>query len=85
MSVVVEIENTVNLKRARTLLGANSDGETLEMALEKVIEVYEPQTTKSESTELPDEYWEALFSQEPMLPAGSTSQAVIDDRNEARY
>ena len=42
MSMVVEISNTSNLRRARTLLGAKSDGETLELALEKVIEVYEP-------------------------------------------
>ena len=70
MSTVVEISNTSNLRRARTLLGAKSDGETLELALEKVIEVYEPKLRKAEITDLPDEYWDDLFS-DPPLPSGT--------------
>ncbi|MGB7209038.1 MAG: hypothetical protein WBD27_10290 [Pyrinomonadaceae bacterium] len=85
MLVTVEIENTANLKRARALLGAGSDSETLEMALEKVIEDYEPVKSMNASGDLPDEYWEELFSQTPILPAGSTSQAVVDERNEDRF
>ena len=34
MSLVVEITNIENLKKARKLLGAKSDGETRELALE---------------------------------------------------
>lgn len=85
MSVVVEITNTENLKRAKKLLGAKSDGETLEFALEKVIEVCEPETLKPPREELPEEYWEDLFSEESILEAGETGRAVVSDREESRY
>jgi len=45
-----------------------------------VIEVYEPEPHKAEQQELPEEYWEELFS-DPPLPAGTTSQAIIDELN----
>ena len=84
MSIVIEIENVANLDKARAILGAKSNSETLERALEKVIENNEPVETVSESNDLPDSYWEDLFS-EPQLPGNAASQAVIDERNEARY
>ncbi len=85
MSVVVEIINTTNLKRAKTLLGAKSDSETLEMALEKVVEDYYPVEKPTTGNDLPDEYWEDLFSQPLLPPSHSGSQAIIDERNEDRF
>lgn len=82
MSVTVEISNPANLQRVRTLLGTESDDEAFEMALEKFIEAVEPASEGSQEADLPQEYWEELFSQTPVLPALSASQAVIDDRNE---
>ena len=82
MSIVVEIENTASLKKAKSLLGVKSDVETVELALEKVIEYYEPKIRPAENSDLPDEYWDDLFS-EPMLPGGGSSQAIIDERRES--
>lgn len=42
MSVVVEISNLANLKKAKDLLGAKTDNETLELALARVIDELEP-------------------------------------------
>lgn len=84
MSVTIEISNTTNLRRARTILGARSDAETAELAIEKIIEGSEPKLRKPEITELPDEFWDGLFSQ-PQLPRGTSIKAVLDDRDEARF
>ncbi len=85
MSLVIEIENTVNLSRAREILGAKSNSETLELALEKVVADVETIETKGKSGDLSDEYWEDLFS-DPQLPDhASGTKALLDDRNEARY
>lgn len=81
MSVVVEITNTANLKRAKKLLGAKSDGETLELALEKVIEVYEPVKEETHGGDLPDEYWDDLFS-EPPIPSSLIDKALREERED---
>ena len=80
MSVVVEITNTANLKRAKKLLGAKSDGETLELALEKVIQVYEPAKGLPHG-DLPDEYWDDLFS-EPPIESKLVDKALREDRED---
>ncbi len=41
MSVVVTISNEAKLNKARNLLGAKTESETVELALEKVIEDFE--------------------------------------------
>lgn len=41
MSVVVTISNPAKLKKAQILLGAKTESETLELALEEVIEKFE--------------------------------------------
>ncbi|HMU34081.1 MAG TPA: hypothetical protein PKC89_09475 [Pyrinomonadaceae bacterium] len=84
MPVTVEISNPAKLRRVRSILGAKSDNEAAELALEKVIEDHEPAETKPRSHDLPDEYWDDLFS-ERMLPNNAGSQAVIDERNESRF
>jgi len=85
MSIVVEIVNTTNLRRAKTLLGTKSDGETLELALERIIEQYEPISPNIEREELSDEFFEDLFAEESILEAGETCQALVADREESRY
>ncbi len=84
MPVVIEIKNSAKLKRARAILGAKSNVETLELALDRVVESEEPKLTKPKKNDLPESFWDDLFSQRPILPAGSTSQAIIDERNEDR-
>lgn len=51
MPVVVEITNQANLKKAKSLLGAESDSETLELALERVIEEFEAKNANDEAEE----------------------------------
>ena len=85
MSVTVEIKNSKNLRKVRTIAGVNSDGKAVELALEEYVQTRQPKSKKTKNDGLPESFWDELFSQRPILPAGSTSQAVIDDRNEARY
>lgn len=85
MAVTVEIRNLAKLRKARTILGARSNNETLELALDKVIDSGRINGPETQSPELPDSFWDDLFSQRPILPAGSTSKAVTDDRDEAPY
>lgn len=78
MSVTVEISNPAALKRVRSLLGAKSDAEAADLALEKVLEAYGPVHQK---TELPDDYWDDLFS-EPQLPADVVKKALDQERED---
>ncbi|HQU93001.1 MAG TPA: hypothetical protein PLK77_11925 [Pyrinomonadaceae bacterium] len=89
MSVIVEISNVENLRRLKEILGVNKDSEAIERSMERTIREYEAVQQKTDGSDngdhdLPEEYWEDLFS-EPMLPNNPGSQAVIDERNEARY
>lgn len=88
MSVIVEIENPIT-EKIKEITGETSDREAIKVALERFVRDYEVKSTengssKRDSSDLPDEYWDELFS-EPMLPKNAGSQAVIDDRDEARF
>jgi hypothetical protein len=52
MSVFVEIKNVENLRKARILLGAKSDNETVELALEYFVKYYERHQNKTKQKEL---------------------------------
>ena len=79
MPVTVEISNPAKLRRVRSILGAKSDNEAAELALEKVIEDHEPAETKPRSHDLPDEYWDDLFSS-PMIPSSVIDAALSKER-----
>jgi hypothetical protein len=82
MSVTVEISSPANLQRVRDLLGSKTDGEAVDMALEKVIEVYEPPVREEVmGGDLPDEYWDDLFSQ-PKLPSNVVINAFNKERED---
>jgi hypothetical protein len=51
MSVVVEIKNPSNLEKAKDLLGAKTDSETLELALARVIDDFEAKEKPEETEE----------------------------------
>ena len=51
MSVVVTISNEAKLNKARNLLGAKSESETVELALDKIIEEFELKNTIEETEE----------------------------------
>ncbi|MGD9563668.1 MAG: hypothetical protein AB7F88_16200 [Pyrinomonadaceae bacterium] len=85
MPVTIEISNPAKLRRVKSILGARTDSEAAELALEKVIEVYEPAEKKAVSTDLPDEYWDELFSERMLPRERSGSQAIIEERREDRF
>ncbi len=51
MSVVVEIANQTKLERAKELLGAKTESEAIEIALEKIIEEFERKEINEETEE----------------------------------
>jgi hypothetical protein len=84
MSVVVEITNPAKLKKAKDLLGAKTDGETLDLALEIVIKELEHKVFSSDH-ELPEDFFTDLFAEETNLSDGESIQAVIKEREESNF
>jgi hypothetical protein len=80
MSVVVTISNEAKLNKARNLLGAKTESETVELALERVIEELEQ---KQPVEGLPEAFFEELFGEETSLADGESVQAVIKEREES--
>jgi hypothetical protein len=85
MSVVVEITNPVNLAKAKDLLGAKSDSETLELALEIVIKDYESKESSASKDDLPDDFFEDLFAEKTNLHDGESVHAVVREREESNF
>lgn len=85
MPIVVEISNPAKLKRAKDLLGAKTDSETLDLALEKVIEEFEPEQTRSVNADLPEDFFEDLFADKTNLSDGESVRAVIKEREESDF
>ena len=81
MSVTIEISNTVNLRRARTILGARSDQETAELAIDQIVKRYTPGQIRIAPKDLPDEFWDNLFSQ-PEIPSSVVIKAFEDERED---
>lgn len=84
MSVTIELSDPTNLLRVKLLTGAQTNEDAVELVLEEYLKGHQQSEERSSMGDLPDEYWEDLFS-ERMLPSNAGSQAVIDERNEARY
>ena len=85
MSVIVEIENPIT-KKIRDITGEESDHEAIKVALERFVRDYEIKpkqngSSREDSHDLPDEYWEALFA-EPMLPVGTLERIIREERED---
>jgi hypothetical protein len=80
MSVVVEISNPANLKKAQNLLGAKTESETLELALERVIEDFESKQLTLPDEDLSDDFFEDLFAEQTNLSDGESVQAILKER-----
>jgi len=85
MSTVVTISNQANLKKAQSLLGAKTEGETIDLALEKVIEEFELKRPPAPDKDLSDDFFEDLFAEETNLSDGETVQAVLKEREESTF
>ena len=85
MSVVVEIENPIT-EKIKDITGETSDEQAIKVALERFVRDYEIKpkqngTSGQDSHDLPDEYWDELFSQ-PMLPAGTLERIIREERED---
>ncbi len=87
MSVVVTISNHTNLKKAKDLLGAKDENETVELALEIAIQKLEAfkiaiqkLETKQLVSDLPDDFFGDLLTEETNLSDGESIRAVIEER-----
>ena len=85
MSVVVEISNPAKLKKVKDLLGAKTDHETLELALERVIEEFESKQSASSEKDLSDSFFEDLFADETTLSDGESIKAITKEREESNF
>jgi hypothetical protein len=81
MSIVVTISNEAKFNKVRNLLGAKTESETVELALERVIEEFEQ---KQPVEDLPEDFFEDLFAEETNLSDGESIQAIIKEREESR-
>lgn len=85
MPVIVEITNPAKLKKAKDLLGAKTDNETLELALERVIEEFEPKEPSSSEENLPESFFEDLYADESALTDGESVRAITSKREESDF
>lgn len=81
MSVVVEITNQSKLEKAKGLLGAKTESETIEIALDITIEKFERKHKNADG--LPESFFEDLFTETTDLSDGESVQAVINERQES--
>lgn len=87
MSIILEIPYTKKLEKAKSVLGSQSDLDTIEMGLDKILESEnidrpdEIAETNGGSSALDDAYWEDLFS-EPMIPTSVIKKAISDERED---
>ncbi|CAN5464323.1 hypothetical protein BH20ACI1_BH20ACI1_07870 [soil metagenome] len=81
MSVVVEITNQSKLEKAKTLLGAKTENETIEIALDLTIAKFARKQKSND--ELPEDFFEDLFLEKRNLSDGESVQAVINEREES--
>ena len=70
------------------VVGETSDDKAIRAALERFVRDYEVKpknnaTSERNLSDLPDEYWDELFSQ-PQLPAG-TLERIIREGREDRF
>lgn len=78
MSVVVEITNQSKLEKAKDLLGAKTESETIEIALDITIEKFKGKHKNAGN--LPENFFEDLFAETTDLSDGESVQAVINER-----
>lgn len=82
MSVTIELSNPANLLRVKHLTGAKTDEDAVELVLDKYLKAHEPSEGPKVPSELPDEYWDDLFS-DPVLPdSASVTRALVENRED---
>ena len=82
MPVIVEITNQSKLEKVKKLLGAETEKETVELALDLTIKNFEGKQNPS-ADDLSEDYFDDLFAEETNLSDDETVQAVINEREES--
>ena len=82
MSVTIELSNPTNLIRVRSLTGAKTDEDAVEFVLEEYLKDNEPADEVKVASDLPDEYWDDLFSDPMLSDSASVTRALIEDRED---
>ncbi|MDQ3711638.1 MAG: hypothetical protein M3388_05415 [Acidobacteriota bacterium] len=85
MSIVVTVSNQANLKKAQSLLGARTESETIDLALEKIIEEFESKQSTAPNKDLSDDFFEDLFAEKTNLSDGEAIQAIVKEREESTF
>jgi hypothetical protein len=80
--MIVTVANDAKLKKAKTLLNAKTESETVQLALEIVIREFE---NKHKSSDLPNDFFEDLFAEKTKLANGESIQAVMIEREETKF
>lgn len=89
MSIVLEIPYTKKLEQAKSVLGSDSDLDTIEMGLDKILESENLDQPNDEINSdkrisaLDDAYWEDLFADPPI--STSAVIAAFDKEREDRF
>ena len=87
MSIVIEIPYINKLEKAKSILGSDSDLDTIEIGLDKILESKRVDQLQDEternggSSALDDAYWDDLFS-EPPIPSSVIIKAIQDERED---
>ena len=84
MTLTLDIESPIT-EKIREITGETSDSAAVRVALERFVRDYEVKresdsSSEGESHDLPDEYWEDLFS-EPPIPASVIDRALREERS----
>ncbi len=82
MSVTVTISNYERLQKVKDLLGAKDENETVEFALERIVEEFEQRT---KNNDLPSDFFEDLYNEESAMRSGASIQAVLQEREESNF
>ena len=87
MPIVLEIPYTKKLEKAKSVLGSDSDLDTIEVGLDKILESeninghHDVAETEVRASALDDAYWEDLFS-EPPIPSSAVDKAIREERED---
>ena len=79
MSTIVTVSNEANLRKIKQFLGAKDENEAVEIVIERAVKEFEQ---KQPAKDLPEEFFDDLFTEETNLFDGESVQAVINEREE---
>lgn len=77
MSMVITVSDEAKLRKAKDLLKAKSNDETIDLALKIVIREF---GGKQINSDLPDDFFDDLFAEKTNLSDGESIQTILKER-----